>query len=106
VAEDGIFAPAEIPAGWGLLVRRGDALLLEKRPVWTEPEAGHSRQLLEAIAQAGTRATLRGLPDLDPPLPDRAAAAREAGTERPREAGEAQEMRASRQEPASGTSRS
>jgi hypothetical protein len=106
VAEDGIFAPAEIPAGWGLLVRRGDDLLLEKRPVWTEPEAGHSRHLLEAIAQAGTRATLRGLPDPAPSPPSSPAAGPEAGTEHPHEPGEAQEMRASRQEPASGTSRS
>jgi hypothetical protein len=59
VAEKGIYARAEIPAGWGLLVRREQALVLEKRPVWSEPTPEARRELLEAIALAGTRLTNR-----------------------------------------------
>ncbi len=59
VSEDGIFAHAEIPAGWGLLVRRGDALELVRRPVWTEPAEGSRAKLLEAIAVAASRAVFR-----------------------------------------------
>ncbi len=59
VSEDGIFARAEIPAGWGLLVRRGDALELVQRPVWTEPAEGSRARLLEAIAVAASRAVFR-----------------------------------------------
>jgi hypothetical protein len=41
VSEPGIFAPAEVPAGWGLLVREGDRLVLDRRPVQVDsgPEA-------------------------------------------------------------------
>lgn len=56
VSEEGIFAEAEVPAGWGLLVRRGDELALARRPVWTEPAAGRRAAWLESIALAATRA--------------------------------------------------
>lgn len=64
VSEDGIFAEAEVPAGWGLLVRRGDSLELLRRPVWTEPAPEAAALLLERIALAATRAVWReaGLP--------------------------------------------
>lgn len=55
VSEAGIFAEAEIPAGWGLLVRSGDTLALARRPVWTEPAPEQRVALLEAIALAATR---------------------------------------------------
>lgn len=55
VSEDGIFAEAEVPAGWDLLVRRGAALELARRPVWTEPTAEKYTALLENIALAATR---------------------------------------------------
>jgi len=59
VSEEGIFAEAEVPAGWGLLVRRGDALELARAPVWTEPAAESRQALLESVAVAATRAVLR-----------------------------------------------
>jgi hypothetical protein len=55
VAEDGIFARDEVPAGWGLLVRRGDTLVLERKPVRLEPVAGSRVALLERIALAATK---------------------------------------------------
>jgi hypothetical protein len=61
VSEPDIFAPAEIPAGWGLLVRRGDRLQLERRPVQLDSGEDARRRLLLAVAAAGTRATARSL---------------------------------------------
>ncbi|MCX6954109.1 MAG: hypothetical protein NTV51_18320 [Verrucomicrobia bacterium] len=55
VNEEGIFAEAEIPAGWGLLVRRGDTLELVRRPVWTEAAEMQRIALLENIALVATR---------------------------------------------------
>ena len=55
VAEDGIFAPDEIPVGWGLLVRRGHALVLERKPARLEPTPDSRLRLLENIALAATR---------------------------------------------------
>lgn len=59
VVEDNIFAEAEVPAGWGLLVRRGDALELARRPVQLDAAAEQRIALLEAIAIAGTRMVFR-----------------------------------------------
>ena len=61
VTEPGIFAPSEVPAGWGLLVREGDRLVLERRPV--EVDAGNDARdrLFRAVAVAGTRATAKTL---------------------------------------------
>jgi hypothetical protein len=79
VAEEGIFAEAEVPAGWGLLVRRGGELELVRRPVWTEPPAGTREALLEAIALAATRAVNRSAGVVArPDGPGRSAAAPEA----------------------------
>lgn len=54
VVEDGIFAEAEVPAGWGLLVRRGDDLLAVRPPVALDAEPEQRLALLEAIALART----------------------------------------------------
>jgi hypothetical protein len=63
VVEDGIFAEAEIPAGWGLLVRRvteaGDALRLVRAPANLDAASTQRASLLEMIALAGTRAANR-----------------------------------------------
>jgi hypothetical protein len=59
VVEDGIFAEAEIPAGWGLLVRRNGILELGRRPVDLAASSTQRAALLESIALAGTRAVLR-----------------------------------------------
>lgn len=56
VSEDGIFAEAEIPAGWGLLVRRGAGLELVRKPVWSEASDQQRVALLENIALVATRA--------------------------------------------------
>jgi len=59
VVEDGIFAEAEIPAGWGLLFRCGNDLELARRPVTLDARAEQRSALLESIAIAGTRAVNR-----------------------------------------------
>lgn len=59
VVEDGIFAEAEIPAGWGLLVRRGEALEIARRPADLGASELQRVGLLEQIALAGTRAVNR-----------------------------------------------
>lgn len=66
VVDDGIFAEAEIPAGWGLLVRTGavagvpgvageDALRLVRPPVDLRAGAAQHGAWLECVAAAGTR---------------------------------------------------
>jgi hypothetical protein len=59
VVEDGIFAEAEIPAGWGLLVREAEGLRLARPPASLEADAAQRTALLESIAMAGTRAVNR-----------------------------------------------
>lgn len=59
VVEDGIFAEAEIPAGWGLLVRRGDELRTARQPANLDAAPLQRAALLEMIALAGTRAANR-----------------------------------------------
>lgn len=68
VIEDGIFAEAEIPAGWGVLIRRGERLEQTRRPVELAPTSEQRAALLQAIAAAGTRAVNRayGLTFLPP----------------------------------------
>jgi hypothetical protein len=61
VVEDGIFAEAEIPAGWGLLVRTGDQLQLARPPADLTATPEQRAALLECIAAAGTRAVNRAL---------------------------------------------
>ena len=55
VVEDDIYAEAEIPAGWGLLVRRGEVLELRRAPAALDAGDGQRRALLEAIALKATR---------------------------------------------------
>lgn len=55
VVEPDIFAEAEIPAGWGLLVRAGDALVLARPPLPAAPAAEARIALLENIAAAACR---------------------------------------------------
>lgn len=69
VVEDGIFAEAEIPAGWGLLVRRGTALETARRPAELGAADTQRLALLEAIAVAGTRAVNRAAGIVLPPPP-------------------------------------
>lgn len=59
VSEDGIFAEAEIPAGWGLLVRRGEGLALARKPVWAEATTEKRAALRECIGISATRAVNR-----------------------------------------------
>jgi hypothetical protein len=74
VVEEDIFAEAEIPAGWGLLVRSarpegetGDTLRLARTPAALEASAEQRAALLEMIAMAGTRATNRAAGVVLPP---------------------------------------
>lgn len=53
VAEEGLFAPFELPDGWGLLVRRGDALELAIKPCRHETSPAERVAFVERIAAAG-----------------------------------------------------
>lgn len=59
VVEEGIFAEAEIPAGWGLLVRVGAELRLMRSPVSLDAAEAQRLALLESIALAATRAAMK-----------------------------------------------
>lgn len=73
VVEENIFAEAEIPAGWGLLVRHaraeGEALSLARAPSDLGAAPAQRIALLESIALAGTRAVNRAA-GVDLPRPD------------------------------------
>lgn len=73
VVEDGIFAEAEIPAGWGLLVRAGDTVRAARPPVPLEASPEQRGALLEMIAVAGTRAVNRAAGVVLPSVPEDAA---------------------------------
>ena len=55
VVEDGILRGHEVPLHWGLLVRRGEALTLDRMPVWQDVPVPTRLELLQRIALAGTR---------------------------------------------------
>lgn len=59
VVEDGIFAEAEVPAGWGLLVRRADGLLAARPAVDLGASPEQRNALRETIGLAATRAVNR-----------------------------------------------
>ena len=61
VVEDGIFAEAEIPAGWGLLVRGGDELRLARAPVALNAAEAQRLALLESIAMAAARTAAKAV---------------------------------------------
>lgn len=54
VAEEDLFAPCELPDGWGLLVRRGPALELTAQPCLRDTTAPERVALIERIAAALT----------------------------------------------------
>jgi hypothetical protein len=55
VVEDDIYAEAEIPAGWGLLVRKGETLEQRRKPAVLDAGDAQRRALLESIALKATR---------------------------------------------------
>jgi hypothetical protein len=55
VAEEDVVEPYEVPDGWGLLVRRGEALELVLKPCLNPTTAAERVALLERIAAAGGR---------------------------------------------------
>ncbi|MBS0657159.1 MAG: hypothetical protein JSR82_02785 [Verrucomicrobia bacterium] len=59
VAEPEVFAPGEIPLGWGLLVRRGESLELRQRPALLDCHERTRLALLQRIAQTATRGANR-----------------------------------------------
>ncbi len=57
VVEDGIFAPAEVPAGWGLLVRSENNLRLARPPVRLDSPSEQRAALIAGIAGIPHRRT-------------------------------------------------
>lgn len=56
VAEPNIVTLAEVPVGWGLLMREGDILALRQRPTWHMCPPVDRLLMLHRIAASGTRA--------------------------------------------------
>ncbi|MDP3071675.1 MAG: hypothetical protein Q8N18_15395 [Opitutaceae bacterium] len=83
VVEENIFAEAEIPAGWGLLVRADDELRLARAPTNLGATAAQRTALLESIAVTATRAAHRAagvvLPSAEVPEVDDDEEVRDAG---------------------------
>ncbi len=82
VVEDDIFAEAEIPAGWGLLVRAGEELRLGRAPADLNAVTAQRLALLESIAAAATRVVNRVAGVVLPP-PAWAEAREDTGGEEP-----------------------
>lgn len=61
VAEQGVAKPHELPHGWGLLVRAGEALAVAVEPIWQDATEEARLGLLLRIAMAGTKAVNRSL---------------------------------------------
>lgn len=55
VAEVGVARPAEIPHGWGLLVRSEEILQIVVPALWRDVADAHRWELLLRIAKSGTR---------------------------------------------------
>lgn len=79
VVEENIFAEAEVPAGWGLLVRAGDELRLARAPADLDAVTAQRLALLESIAVAATRAVNRAAGVVLPPPAWAAAGMEETG---------------------------
>jgi hypothetical protein len=64
ITEDNLIESAEVPAGWGWLVREGEKLILRARPVAVAASIEQRVAILERIARKGTRSLNRelGLP--------------------------------------------
>jgi hypothetical protein len=58
VVEDGIYAEAEIPAGWGLLIRSGGGLRLARQPADHGASAAQRAALVRSIATARAKTPL------------------------------------------------
>lgn len=82
VAEQGVAQLHELPAGWGLLIRKDDDLEIASPAIWQEIPEPSAFQLLIRIAMSGTRALNREL-ELDP-LERRADIPVRRGQESPR----------------------
>ena len=55
VVEHGILKNHEVPLHWGLLVRQGDALRLDRMPVWQDVPVPTRLELLQQLAHTATR---------------------------------------------------
>ena len=54
VVDENVLAPHEVPAGWGLLVRRGDELKLVSKPTWQDITVEAQLIFLQRIAARKT----------------------------------------------------
>jgi len=59
VAEPSLVVPAVLPAGWGLLEREGEALILKAKPQWHEVPEEDRLAFFQRIAMAATRSVNR-----------------------------------------------
>jgi hypothetical protein len=61
VVEPGVAKEHEVPAGWGLLMRTGEAVEVAQPATWHEVTDAHRWELLQRIALGNTRAVYRQL---------------------------------------------
>jgi len=59
VAEPDLVRPAALPAGWGLLEREGEELVLKSKPIWHEVAEEHRLAFFQMVAAAATRCVNR-----------------------------------------------
>ena len=61
VLPNDLYREADVPAGWGSLVEKGDGLHLRRKPEWHETNSASALDFLVRIARAGTRLLNRHL---------------------------------------------
>jgi len=65
VLPDQLLREPEAPLGWGLLLEKGGALILKRKPIWHESSEACRLRILQKIAGTGTRQLIRQLENLD-----------------------------------------
>ena len=73
VAEAEVAQPCELPAGWGLLLREGEELLIAEEAVWHPATEQQRWNLLLHIGMSGTRAVRQNLGIARRPAAEKAA---------------------------------
>jgi hypothetical protein len=69
VLPDHLLREPEAPLGWGLLLEKGGALILKRKPIWHDSSEASRLRILQKIGSAGTRQLIRRLEIADPSEP-------------------------------------
>ena len=66
VLPDRLLRESEVPLGWGVLVEKGDVLILKRKPIWHDCSEVSRLRILQRIASVSTRQLIRRLEIADP----------------------------------------